>query len=79
MLPEKDLGEGDILINQKVKRDTYFEHIIFNDTNDVSSVTECTGLIQIPPINEEEAKAYCDIYAIPIQIIHSLKKYRKEQ
>lgn len=79
MLPEKDLGEGDILINQKVKRDTYFEHIIFNDTNDVSSVTECTGLIQIPPINEEEAKAYCDIYAIPIQINHSLKKYRKEQ
>lgn len=79
MLPEKDLGEGDILINQKVKRDTDFEHIIFNDTNDVSSVTECTGLIQIPPINEEEAKAYCDIYAIPIQINHSLKKYRKEQ
>ena len=78
MLPEKDLGEGDILINQKVKRDTYFEHIIFNDTNDVSSVTECTGLIQIPPINEEEAKAYCDIYAIPIQIHPSLKKYRKE-
>ena len=79
MLPEKDLGEGDILINQKVKRDTDFEHIIFNDKNDVSSVTECTGLIQIPPINEEEAKAYCDIYAIPIQINHSLKKYRKEQ
>ena len=79
MLPENDLGVGDILINQKVKRDTYFEHIIFNDTNDVSSVTECTGLIQIPPINEEEAKAYCDIYAIPIQINHSLKKYRKEQ
>ena len=79
MLPEKDLGVGDILINQKVKRDTYFEHIIFNDTNDVSSVTECTGLIQIPPINEDEAKAYCDIYAIPIQINHSLKKYRKEQ
>ena len=67
------------MANQSKKWDTDFEHIIFDDTNDVSSVTECTGLIQIPPINEDEAKAYCDIYAIPIQINHSLKKYRKEQ
>lgn len=34
----------------------------------VASSTECTGLIQIPPTNEEEAEAYCDIYVIPEQI-----------
>ncbi len=34
----------------------------------VASSTECTGLIQIPPTNEEEAEAYSDIYVIPEQV-----------
>lgn len=54
-----------------------FQHVIFNNPNTVSSVTECTGLIQIPPVNDEEADSYADIYAIPKQINYSLKKYRK--
>lgn len=34
----------------------------------VASSTECTGLIQIPPTNEEESEAYRDIYVIPQQV-----------
>lgn len=34
----------------------------------VASSTECTGLIQIPPTNEDEADFYSDIYTIPEQI-----------
>ena len=34
----------------------------------VASSTECTGLIQIPPTNEEESEAYSEIYVIPGQI-----------
>lgn len=34
----------------------------------VASSTECTGLIQIPPTNEEESEAYSDIYVIPEQV-----------
>ena len=34
----------------------------------VASSTECTGLIQIPPTNEEESEAYREIYVIPEQI-----------
>lgn len=67
------------MANKKSTKDYSFEHVIFNEPNTVSSVTECTGLIQIPPINDEEAKAYSDLYAIPMQINHSLKKYRKNK
>ena len=49
-------------------------HVIFSEKNAVASATECTGLIQIPPTNEEEAKAYTDLYSVPEQINHSLKK-----
>ena len=31
----------------------------------VASATECTGLIQTPPVSDEEAEAYTEIYAIP--------------
>ncbi len=31
----------------------------------VVSGTECTGLIQTPPENEQESEAYSDLYAIP--------------
>ena len=34
----------------------------------VASSTECTGLIQIPPTNEEESEAYRDIYVVPEQV-----------
>ena len=39
-----------------------------DELNTVASVTECTGLMQIPPTNEDEAEAYGDIYVIPEQV-----------
>ena len=36
--------------------------------NNVASITECTGLIQIPPTSEEESEAYGEIYTIPGQV-----------
>lgn len=38
--------------------------MLFDSNNTVSS-TECTGLIPTPPLNDEEAESYTDIYAIP--------------
>ncbi|NLH02447.1 MAG: hypothetical protein GX488_11340 [Clostridiales bacterium] len=37
----------------------------FFDSECVVSSMDCTGLIQTPPANEEEAEAYTDIYDIP--------------
>ena len=38
---------------------------LFDDLFSVASATECTGLIQTPPVSDEEAEAYTEIYAIP--------------
>lgn len=35
------------------------------DSDNVASATECTGLIPTPPISEEEAESYTEIYNIP--------------
>ena len=35
------------------------------DSDNVASATECTGLIPPPPISEEEAESYTEIYNIP--------------
>ncbi|MDD6735377.1 MAG: hypothetical protein PUE13_03585 [Clostridiales bacterium] len=45
-----------------------FEFDITEKLNTVASATECTGLIQIPPTNEEEAESYGDIYVVPEQV-----------
>ena len=45
-----------------------FDLELLDEHMKVASSTECTGLIQIPPTNEDEAEAYCDIYVIPEQI-----------
>lgn len=37
---------------------------LFDYINSVASSTECTGLIQIPPANDEEMESYQEIYAI---------------
>ena len=42
-----------------------FETDLLDDFFATASKTECTGLIQIPPMSEEEAEAYGDIYVIP--------------
>ena len=54
-----------------------YEHVIFTHPNTVASVTEFTGLIQIPPVDDEEIEAYSDIYAVPEQINYMLKDFRK--
>ena len=46
-------------------KDEDFEFDIMNNENTVASMTECTGLIQIPPENMAEAEAYADIYTVP--------------
>ena len=51
----------------KKKKENYSFDIL-EDLNTVASVTECTGLIQIPPTNPEESEAYSDIYVIPNQV-----------
>lgn len=38
---------------------------LFMDRDIVASATECTGLIPTPPLSEEEAESYSDIYDIP--------------
>lgn len=38
---------------------------LFFDIDQVASATECTGLIPTPPLSEEEAESYTDIYTIP--------------
>ncbi len=57
-----------------------YSYDILEDINSVSSVTECTGLIQIPPTTEEEAENYSDIYVIPRQVnnIKRLKNKHKK-
>ena len=50
------------------KKNENFNLDIIDKYNNVASITECTGLIQIPPTNEEEAESYGEIYVIPEQI-----------
>ena len=45
-----------------------FDLELLDEHMKVASSTECTGLIQIPPKNEEESEAYSDIYVIPEQV-----------
>ena len=35
------------------------------DSESVVSSTECTGLMQTPPISVDEAECYTDIYDVP--------------
>jgi len=35
---------------------------ILDEYNAVASMTECTGLIQIPPTNIDEAEAYSEFF-----------------
>ena len=55
-------------MDKKSKTDHAYDKL--DEINRVASVTECTGLIQIPPANIEESESYSDIYNVPIQINH---------
>ncbi len=34
---------------------------------DIASITECTGMIPTPPLNDDEVDNYADIYSVPQQ------------
>lgn len=42
-----------------------YQYDLENEINSVVSQTECTGLISVPPQDEDEAEAYTEIYTIP--------------
>ncbi|MBO5060753.1 MAG: hypothetical protein J6C82_07560 [Clostridia bacterium] len=52
----------------KRKKFENFDLDIIDELNTVASTTECTGLIQLPPTNEEEAESYGRIYVVPEQV-----------
>lgn len=45
-----------------------FEFDLDDESSSVSSARECTGLIQIPPRDEEESKSYGALYTVPEQV-----------
>lgn len=58
-------------------KDEDFAFDIMNNANTVASMTECTGLIQIPPEDEAQAEAYTDIYTVPKAVNEAVKgKFR---
>ena len=61
-------------------KDDDFAFDIMNNANTVASMTECTGLIQIPPENETQAEAYADIYTVPKPVNEGVKgKFRHKR
>ncbi len=66
--------------DQKFTVDDFtFEFDILEKTNAVASATECTGLIQIPPQDIDEAHSYTDIYVVPEQINHTPRSENEER
>ena len=55
-------------MKKQEKKNENFDLDIIDKYNNVASITECTGLIQIPPTSEEEAEAYWEIYVIHEQL-----------
>lgn len=52
---------------------------IMNDFGTISA-TECTGLIRIPPFNEEERRAYEDLYQLSPKVakqMHDIENKNK--
>ena len=54
------------------------EFSALDDITGVASATECTGLMQIPPLNSEQAEAYGEIYEVPKQVNIIPKKHTKK-
>ena len=59
-------------------KDEDFAFDIMNNANTVASMTECTGLIQIPPENETEAESYTDIYTVP-KTVNRTEKFKHKR
>jgi len=50
--------------NKKDKYNVSFEDSLEND-NKVASNTDCTGLVQSPPLNSEQSNSYSELHNIP--------------
>ncbi len=61
------------------KNNTYnIENDIFSGNESVVSQTECTGLVAAAPTSEEEVKAYCQIYDIPLSDDKDHKNHNRQ-
>ncbi|MBR4720636.1 MAG: hypothetical protein IK057_02615 [Clostridia bacterium] len=60
-------------------KDENSEFDIMNNENTVASMTECTGLMQIPPENMAQAEAYADIYTVPKTVNEVKRKFRHKR
>lgn len=60
----------------------FFDSDLFFEVDNVSSATECTGLMPTPPANDAEAEAYTDLYAVPTPVQphnHGLQQSKKQK
>ncbi len=55
----------DQIDKQLVRKSSKNNNRLLENLDTVASATECTGLIPTPPISDNEAESYTDIYAIP--------------
>lgn len=63
--------KGDNFMSDKDKRKLKLQdEDSFFDSESVVSSTECTGLVQTPPVSVDEAESYNEIYDVP----HTKKK-----
>ncbi len=56
---------------------------LFDETFNVASTTECTGLIPSAPVSGAAADSYSDIYDVPLaktpaDAVHALQSLKKE-
>lgn len=58
-----------------MKNKKSYSYDILDKINSVASATECTGLMSIPPQNEQEAKNYSDIYVVP-EVVNNTKRLK---
>ncbi len=54
-------------MNSKDETKKQAQRALFHRLDSVASGTECTGLTPTPPLGEEEADSYTEIYDIPLE------------
>jgi len=53
-----------------------FDYDFADVVNSVASATECTGLMYLPPQDEDEAENYADIYSVPTPQVKQKREYK---
>lgn len=53
-----------------MKKETKYHEFDFIDDDDyvsldISSATECTGMVPTPPLTDAEVEGYSDVYSVP--------------